>query len=166
LPTGKEATVYRATSLTKTLGFPPRNYEQLSEVLITGLVASLGDKSAKMVLRDIGLRVGEQLGRSLLADTDSTQLTMDDYTELVVKGLLVTQKAYPRLLRQKDSEVTYEQFNCLHEELACRMPRLVCDVLDEAVHDGLDRALKMKTTRLTCKGHGDASCRFRVVPQS
>lgn len=163
LPPGKKAKVYKVASLARTLGFPPRSYEQLSEALIMGLVSSLGEKSAKMVLRDIGLSVGERLGRSLLADTDSTTLTMNEYAKLVVNRLLVAQKTYPRLLRQRGSEITYEQFNCPYQELADRMPRLVCDVLDEAVHDGLDRALNVKTTRLACKGHGDPSCRFRVT---
>jgi predicted ArsR family transcriptional regulator len=162
-PSGKEVVVYRVASAARTLGFPPRNYEYLSEALITGLVSSLGEKSARMVLRDIGLKLGQQMGNSLLLHTDSTTLTMKEYGELVVKRLLATERTYPRVLSEGDSEIVYEQFNCPFQELANRMTGLICDDFDEAIHDGLDRVLNVKTIRLACKGHGDTSCRFRVV---
>jgi predicted ArsR family transcriptional regulator len=166
LPSGKEEVVYKIAPTARTLVFPPRNYEYLSEALISGLVSSLGEKSARLVLRDIGMRLGEQMGRSLLTNTDSVSLTMKEYGELVVKRLLASEQAYPRIVSQKDSELVYEQFNCPFQELADKMSGLICDVLDESVHDGLDKALNVKTIRLACKAHGDATCRFRVVPLS
>ena len=51
------------------------------------------------------------------------------------------------------------------KRLAAKMPGLMCDVMDEAVHDGLDRVLNVKTARLTCMGHGDAGRRFIVTPR-
>jgi hypothetical protein len=40
---------------------------------------------------------------------------------------------------------------------------LICDVLDEAVHERVDSDLgASKTTRLKCKGHGDSTCRYLV----
>ncbi len=164
LPSGKVAVVYGIAPSAQTLGFPPRKYEDLSEALITGLISSLGEKGARLVIRDIGLKLGEQMGHSLLNDSDSTALTLEQYSDVVIRGLLAAQSAYPEILNQNDSELVYEQFNCPFQELATRMPRLVCDVLDGAIHEGLDRALSVRTTRLTCKGHGEAGCRFRVVP--
>jgi predicted ArsR family transcriptional regulator len=164
LPSGRNEVVYRVTSSAKTLGFPPRSYDYLSEALINGLVSSLGEKSARVVLRDIGFKLGEEMGRSLLADTNSTKLTMKEYGQLVVANLLAAKRTYPQILSQKNSEIVYEQFNCPFQELADKIPGLLCDVLDSAVHDGLDRALGVSTTRYTCKGHGDSACRFRVVP--
>jgi len=164
LPSGKGEFLYKVASAAHTLVFPPRNYEYLSEALISGLISSLGEKSARLVLRDIGVRLGEQMGQSLLTNTDSAKLTMKEYGELVVKRLLASERTYPRILSQKDSELVYEQLNCPFQELADKMPGLVCDVLDDSVHDGLDRALSVKTIRLACKAHGDATCRFSVVP--
>lgn len=163
---GKETTFYRITPSARTLGFPPRNYEFLSEALITGLISSLGEKGARLVMKDIGLKLGEQMGHALLNDTDSTTLNMKEYGEFVIKGFLAAQSAYPQILNQNRSEILYEQFNCPFQELAARMPKMVCDVLDSAVHEGLDRALGVRTTRISCKGHGDDGCRFRVVPPS
>lgn len=165
LPSGKQAVVYGTAASARTLGFPPRKYENLSEALIMGLVSSLGEKSARLVLHDIGLKLGEQMGQSLLVNTDSPVLTMKDYGELVVKRFLSTQDTYPRILSEKSTEIVYEEFNCPFQELATKMPGLMCDVLDAAVHEGLDRALSVKTTRLGCRGHGDVACRFSVVPR-
>ena len=166
LPSGREEAVYRIARSAQSLVFPPRKYEGLSEALIEGLISSLGEESARLVIRDIGLKLGERVGHSLLANTASTELSMDGYAELVVGGLLRSQGAYPRVVSRKGSELVYEQYNCQFQELAAKMPGLMCDVMDEAVHEGLDRALKVKTTRLTCMGHGDVGCRFRVVPRN
>lgn len=165
-PSGRTAVVYRVASSARTLGFPPRNYEQLSEALIAGLASSLGEKSAKMILRDIGQKVGEEMGKSLLTNANSETLTMKEYGDLFVNGLMAAQHTYPRILHQGSSEIVYEQFNCPFQELADKMPGLICDVLDEAVHGGLDNALGVKSTKLSCRGHGAPTCRFRVVPAS
>lgn len=164
LRSGREVVVYRIASSSRTLGFPPRSYDYLSEALINGLVSSLGVKSARVVLRDIGFKLGVEMGRSLLANTDSKTLTMKEYGNLLIRDLLAAQRTYPRILSQKNTEIVYEQFNCPFQELAEKMPGLFCDVLDSAVHQGLDRALGVRTTRYACKGHGDSACRFRVVP--
>ena len=79
LPSGREVAVYRIASSARATGFPPRNYEQLSAALITGLVSSLGEKSARTVLYDIGLKVGKKMGESLLDKTGSTTLSMKEY---------------------------------------------------------------------------------------
>jgi len=163
-PSGREEMVYQIARSAQALGFPPRSYEELSQALITGLISSLGEKGARLVLRDIGLKIGEQMGRTLLVDTDSTELSMEEYANLVINGLFAAQGAYPRVVSRKASELTFEQFNCPFQELASKMPGLMCDVMDEGVHKGLDRALNVKTTRLSCMGHGDAACRFRVAP--
>ena len=103
LPSGREAVVYRIAPSAQMVGFPPRSYEGLSEALIRGLISSLGQRNARYVIRDIGLKLGEQMGRSLLTDTDSTTLTMKEYSELFVKRLLAAQNAYPQILSQKRS---------------------------------------------------------------
>jgi predicted ArsR family transcriptional regulator len=162
LPSGKETVVYRVASSARGLGFPPRDYEYLSEALVAGLVTSLGEKSARLVLRDIGLKLGEEMGKSVLANTDSPALSVKEYRELVLEGSRASKRTYPRVLSQGRAELVYEQFNCPFQELAGKMPGLMCDVLDLAVHKGLDKSLRTKTTRVTCKGHGDIGCRFRV----
>jgi len=164
LPSGREVVVYRVATSARALSFPPRSYEYLSEALVNGLVSSLGEKSARVVLRDIGQKLGEEMGHALLVNTDSNRLTMKEYGELVIKNLLAAQHTYPRILSQKSSEIVYEQFNCPFQELANKTPGLFCDVLDSAVHEGLDKVLNVRTTRYACKGHGDSACRFRVVP--
>jgi predicted ArsR family transcriptional regulator len=77
--------------------------------------------------------------------------------------LLAGMKIYPRVVSVGRGKVVYEERNCLFQELASELPGLVCDVLDEGMHEGLDRKLGVKTTRESCKGHGDPVCRFCVT---
>jgi predicted ArsR family transcriptional regulator len=143
--------------------FPPRNYMFLSESIFRGIARSLGPDSAKLVLHDIGIRAGEDLAQSLLVKSGGATIDPDAFVEHFVKGILNDVKAYPRLIKKTKDSVEYEQYNCPFQELADRYPGLMCDAMDEGVHEGLDRKLSLRTERILCKGHHDSSCRFRVT---
>ena len=155
--------IYRLTGTEKSVGFPPRNYMYLSESLINTLRVSLGEESARMLLRDMGIRMGENFGQGLISRTSSTKWDPSTYAEHFVKGLLGEMGFYAKVVSVGKYQITYEERNCLFEDLAVKYPGLICDILDIAVHEGIDKALGgMKTTRLACKGHQDSACRYRV----
>lgn len=160
---GKVTAAYRLTGIEKSVGFPPRKYEFLSEALLKSLVASLGEESARMVLRDIGVRIGEDAGSAVISSAHPSKWDPGAYAEHFVKRFLAEMKTYPRLVSVGPHRVVYEELNCPFQELAIKFPALVCDVLDEAVHEGIDAKLGVKSTRLSCKGHGDPVCRFCVA---
>lgn len=162
LPSGARSTVYSLAG-SRSVGFPPRNYEYLSRALIKSLVESLGEESARIVLHDMAERMGEELGDSFLSQGDGKQLSPSRYADQFVMHLLAGMKIYPRVVSVGRGKVVYEERNCLFQELASELPGLVCDVLDEGMHEGLDRKLGVKTTRESCKGHGDPVCRFCVT---
>lgn len=144
--------------------FPYRNYMYLSESLINTLRVSLGEESSRMLLHDMGILMGEDVGKGLISRTDSTKWDPDTYAEHFVKGLLEELHFYPKMVGAGRNQIVYEERNCLFEDLALKYPGLMCDILDVAVHEGIDKALgDMKTTRLACKGHGDPACRYRVA---
>lgn len=161
-PSGEEVRVFSVSLTAKSVGYPPRSYEYLSEALIIGLNDSLGAQSTKIVLRDIGLKMGEGIGRNLISKTDTRVWDPKTYAEFFVKRFLAEMKTYPRLVSTGRRKLAYEQLNCPFQELADKFPGLICDVLDEAIHEGIDRKLGTETTRLACKGHGDATCKFSV----
>lgn len=155
--------IYRLTGTEKSAGFPPRNYMYLSESLINTLRVSLGEESARMLLRDMGIRMGEDIGKSLISRTSSTKWDPDIFAKHFVKGLLEEMGFHAKIVRVGKHQIIYEERNCLFEDLAMKYSGLMCDILDVAVHEGIDEALgDMKTTRLACKGHGDPACRYRV----
>lgn len=163
LPNGKETTLYGLASTHKSIEVPPRNYLFLCDALINYLTVSLGDDAAKTVLRDMGIRIVEDIGHSLRSKTSFTEWAPRNYADVVIKGLLVDMQTYPKVIKVEEDRVIYQQKNCPFEELSVKYPTLMCDVLDEAVHEGLDKKLGgMKTVRLKCRAHGDPVCKFHV----
>ena len=160
-----KASLYYLSGEAKFLQYPPRGYQHLSEALITNLVESLGQNGARMILKDIGTRIGEDIGRNLISIASSTVWDPQMYADLYVNRFLRQMGTYPALRNIEEGKLVYEQSNCLFQELADKMPGLICDILDEAVHEGVDKALGVTTSRSACKGHGDPSCVFCVTWQ-
>jgi predicted ArsR family transcriptional regulator len=162
LHSGRVLRTYRVSGTAKYVGFPPRNYLYLSEALINCLRSSLGQDGARVLLRDIGIRIGEEVAHALDSRTKFATTDPDAYAQHFVNGFLAETGFQPKVVRLKRDHVVYQERNCLFEDLAVKYPRLVCDALDEGVHEGIDRLAGTKTMRLKCKGHGDAVCQYRV----
>ncbi len=162
LRSGKVVRNYRISAKSKSIGYPPRNYLYLSEALINSLRRSLGEDGARMLLRDMGIRIGGDVAQALVSRAKLTKWDPGTYAQHFVKGFLAEMGFHPKVVRVGRNQVVYQERNCLFEDLAVKYPGLVCDVLDEAVHEGIDRLGGMKTIRLKCKGHGDPICEYRV----
>jgi predicted ArsR family transcriptional regulator len=158
----KNARTYALTGVAKNVGFPPRNYLYLSESIINSLRESLGEDGARTLLRDIGIRLGENVGRTLASRTKSTKWAPSTYANLLVSSFLGEMGFKPEVVKVGRESVLYQEQNCLFEDLAIKYPGLVCDVLDEAVHEGVDKMSNTQTSRLKCKGHGDPVCEYLV----
>lgn len=163
LPSGRTVSIYSLTKTERSVGFPPRKYLELSEALINGIRKSIGEDGAKMLLRDIGLQIGEDVTHMLNSRVKAVEPGPESYAQHFVNGILEQMETRPRVVRVGRHEVIYEKRNCPFEDLAMKYPGLVCDILDEAVHESVDKKLgATKTVRLKCKGHGDSVCRYRV----
>ena len=81
LPSGK-VKLYSLTRNSRSLGYPPRGYQNLSESIISKLVESMGQEGARMILKDIGVGIGEDIGRDLLSRADSTRWNPKIYADL------------------------------------------------------------------------------------
>lgn len=158
----KKARTYRLTGISRSVGFPPRNYLYLSESMINSLRASLGEEGARMLLQDIGIRIGESAAESLVSRTGLTRWDPPTYSKHFVVGFLAEMGFHPEVVKLERRGLVYRERNCLFEDLATKYPGLVCDVLDKAVHEGIDKMAGTQTTRLRCKGHGDPVCEYSV----
>jgi predicted ArsR family transcriptional regulator len=165
LGSGRVIRTYRISGTPKSIGFPPRNYLYFSEALIRSLRSSLGEDAARVLLHDMGTRIGEDVAHTLASRTKLTTRDPSTYAQHL-SGFLAEMGFQPKVVRVGRDQVVYQEHNCLFEDLAAKYPALVCDVLDEAVHDGIDRLGRTQTTRLKCKGHGDAVCEYRVQWQA
>ena len=163
LSTGRKVLRYGITKTQKSVGFPPRRYVELSAGLINGIRRSTGEDGAKMILRDIGLRIGGDIVQTMNSRFNVAKWSPRTYSEYFVNAILAEMQTHPRILDVGKTKVMYEQLNCPFQELAASNPVLICDILDEAVHESVDSHLgASKTTRLRCKGHGDSTCRYLV----
>jgi predicted ArsR family transcriptional regulator len=153
---------YGLTGITRSVGFPPRDYLYLSESMINSLRASLGEEGARTLLQDIGIRIGENAAQSLASRTGQTGWDPPTYSKHFVAGLLAEMGFNPEIVKLEKRRLVYCERNCLFEDLAAKYPGLVCDVLDNAVHQGIDKMAGTQTTRLMCKGHGDPVCQYSV----
>lgn len=161
---GQVRTMYSLAATGVSIGFPPKNYLFLSAAIINGLRSSLGEDSARTLLYDIGLRIGEDLAHTLSSRTRLTSWGPQAYVDHFVKGLLQEMEAYPEVIKVGRRQAIYEQLNCPMQDLAAKYPGLMCDILDVAVRKGMDNKLGgMETKVLKCKGHGDSVCRFAVA---
>jgi predicted ArsR family transcriptional regulator len=84
------------------------------------------------------------------------------FKEYFVKEFLAQMGFYPKIVAFGKNHLVYEERNCLFQDLAIKYPGLVCDTLDEAVHEGLHKKLGTSVVRLKCKGHGDPVCMYRA----
>lgn len=116
-----------------------------------------------MILKDIGKGIGEDIGRNLISMTSSTKWNPQMYADQFVRHFLSEMGTFPSMRSMDASQLVYEQSNCLFQELADKFPGLICDTLDEAVHEGVDKVLGVETSRQACKGHGDSKCVFCVT---
>jgi predicted ArsR family transcriptional regulator len=153
---------YALTRVARNVGFPPRDYLSLSESIINSLRDSLGEDAARMLLQDIGFRIGEGAAQSLVSRTGLTKWDPPTYSKHFVAGMLGEMGFQPEVVKLEKRCLVYHERNCLFEDLAVKYPGLVCDVLDRAVHEGIDRMAGTTTTRLKCRGHGDPVCEYSV----
>lgn len=160
---GRKVYTYRLTGTSKAIGFPPRNYFYLSEAVINSLRGSLGESGARMVLRDMGIRMGEGVAQSFISRMKPAEWNPRTYASHFVNGFLAEMGFHPKVVKIDKDRLIYQEHNCLFEDLAKKYPGVICDVLDEAVHEGVDKLANTKTIRLKCKGHGDPFCQYSVT---
>lgn len=161
---GRPTTLYRFTGKRVEFDFPRRKYFVLAEALVTGIQRHLGEDKAKRVLRAIGLDVGSLIASDLTERRGVKNWTPKHFANFFVEGLLGEYGTQPEVVKVTAKRVVYREYNCIFQDLAVKYPKLVCDVLDEAFHDGLRRQMSpsMKSSRLRCMGHGDPYCEYAV----
>jgi predicted ArsR family transcriptional regulator len=150
-------------SIVKTLpstSFPKRQYQALSEYLISGMVEEFGVKKTNAFLKKIGIRTGEAAIRELESKHNIKSWSQKEYEKYVIGEYLEGEGAEPEVIETTTNKIVYRLHNCLFHELSTRMPEIMCDVLHESFHEGVSKAIgkDLRITRATCMGHGDPYC--------
>ncbi len=107
--------------------------------------------------------MGENVIREIESEHDVREWSPEAFTNFFVKGYLEEAGSEPTIVETSKNQILYRVHNCLFLELAVKMPETMCDILHEAFHEGVSKAMdgKGKIVRLTCMGHGDPYCEHR-----
>ncbi len=158
---GRPAMLYRASRHIASQSFPRRRFDFMAQLVLETYVDPVGEAEVSQTLRTKAQKLGESSIRNLKANAKPNGWTTEDFERVVVRGLFAEFGLDCEVVERTDREITYRAFNCPFLELAERMPRLVCDALDEGFHRGIDRAMGgVRTRRLACMGHGDPYCEY------
>ncbi len=162
--TGRPPVLYGVRQNRLIGGFPPRQYEILSELLFGIVVQSLGHEGARRRLYEAGRRVGEQLVETLERDSGMRVSDPESFVRLYLEGALAELGIRTVIVRRSEDLVQYRVFACPFQELALKYPDEICGYLDVGFHEGLTG--KMGTNagleRLACMGHGAPHCEYSV----
>jgi len=116
LRSGRVLRTYRVSGTARPIGFPPRNYLYLSEALINSLRSSLGQDGARVLLRDMGIRIGEEAAHALDSRTKLATTDPSTYAQHFVNGFLAEMGFQPKVVRVGRDHVIYQERNCLFED--------------------------------------------------
>lgn len=162
---GRPRAFYRVVKSTPSASFPRRQYQFLSEYLITSTIKVFGKTKGEAFLKNIGTKMGEAAIAKLEAEHDIKDWTPKAYEDYFVRGYMEKEGAEPEVVEASGNKLVYRFHNCLFSELSTKMPDIICDILHESLHEGVSRAMNrdMQMTRTTCMGHGDPYCEHICV---
>jgi len=160
---GRPALLYQASRHGSVPGFPVRKYELLANLALRTLVSELGEPRAKEVLR----AQGQEMGKSFLAQaaaSDPREWSPRTFEQEFVDGAMRSFGIATKVLTRTADTLVFRCYTCPFLEAAESLSELVCDSLDLGLHEGIDQGLGgVRTERLTCLGHGDPYCEYRMT---
>lgn len=165
---GRPRILYRATGKRVEVGFPARNYMQLSEVLIRALLANPNQEQMEEWLREVGRTYASSMANDAIRRAPEAKWDTRTFEKHVVEGLLKEWGWQPELTLASRDRLRYRCYNCLFKELAQKYPRVICDVLDNSLHKEMYKRLNpaIDWKKLKCMGHGDAYCEYLLTWKS
>ncbi len=159
---GRPAVRYRAVPHAW-VGFPERHFELLGEIALRALLESAGPDNTAAVLREKGVRLGEDMVQGIANRADLKEWSPEAFERLVLHGLFREFGVVGAVVARTPGDLTYRVFTCPFLELAEKMPGLVCDAVDAGFHQGIDQSMgQVATTKMACMGHGDPFCEYRL----
>ncbi len=157
---GRPKVYYRIAEEPTIVSYPKRRYLTLSSFMIKTLQRLIGSKRAGELLERVGRNMGESVIREIESKHDVKEWSPEAFIEFFIKGYLEEAGGEPEIVKMEKDRIVFRMHNCLFLELAVKMPETMCDVLHDAFHEGVTKAIggKAKIIRVTCKGHGDPYC--------
>jgi len=161
---GKPKAYFKVSDNPPLLTFPKRQYQNLSDVMMSSFKKALGEEDFKKALKEMGRQMGRDGINAAAKEHDVDQWTLRKYKEYYVNHTLADTVGEPEIVEDKGGKLVYRIYNCPLLELAVKYPLYVCTTLEEGQREGMLEATKGKLhiERPTCIAHGDRYCEFEV----
>jgi len=162
---GRPVVKYRVTRKPMSIEFPRRHYEILSEILLQGLIRTLGREGARTTLRHMGREFGTRLARDLTARYAVERWNMKALKRYFVELHLDEIGTLPEIVDATDRTLRFKMHNCLLSELAKHYPDLACDGFDCQLFEAFVKGTigKAEIEQVRCAAHGDPHCEYRIT---
>jgi predicted ArsR family transcriptional regulator len=115
---GRPTTVYHITGKNISVSFPQRDYFLLNQIIVGGLSSIMGVEATKDILLRVAVKAGFDYIENIAYDSGLERWTLDSFRRLFVEGLLGDMGTKPEVISQSESELIYQERNCLFFELA------------------------------------------------
>jgi len=161
---GRPKIYYKLAKKQISVEFPARNYILLASLLLEAIRQQLGEEGAKRLLQTAGVKRGREIVEELTTKLNVTKWTPQTFKSIFVDSYLAQIGVQPETVKLTSDKVVFREHSCQFLELALKYPELVCDVLDNAVQEGIGEALGgVKIAKTKCMGYGDDFCEYTAV---
>lgn len=161
---GRPAMRYHAARHARMPNFPSRQFELLAGIALRTLAEEIGAERAMVVLRAKGVEIGKAFVEGAAGRAGVDEWTPEAFQRVFVEGEMRTFGIATMTLSCGPRHLAFRCFSCPFLEVAEQNKELVCNSLDLGFHEGIDRALgDVQTLRLSCLGHGDPYCEYRMT---
>ncbi len=160
---GRPAMLYQAAKHVVTPSYPQRHYEIIAELALRELVNVLGEEKATEILYRKGIDIGLSIIGPAVSQLNVENWTPEEFERHFLGGLFKEFGVISEIRSKSKEELVFREYSCPFLELAERMPKFVCDALDNGFHESIDMTIgNTRTEKLACMGHGDPYCEYRM----
>lgn len=161
---GRPVVKYRVTRKPMSIEFPRRHYEILSQILLQGLIRTLGREKAKVTLRQMGRDFGANLARELSEKHGIQKWNMKALRKHLVEQHLNEIGAVPEIVEATDRSIRFRMHNCVLSELAKEHPDIVCEGFDDGLFEAAIKGTigTAEIEQARCIAHGDPYCEYVI----
>lgn len=158
---GKPRLYFEIVKGPRIISFPARHYAQVLDSTVTHLKSHMSPDEIKDFFKKVGRSSGLQIIKSLEESLEIKEWTLKEFKDAYVEKYMVELGAEPEVTDFND-QLAFRVHNCLVQELASKDPQIYCDIIDHAIHGGIQEGTKnrIEVQRLQCMGYGAPYCEF------
>ena len=160
---GRPRTLFRLSSNTTSLQFPPRQYQMLADLLMGVLSETLPKAELRERSRAIARANGRKLAEALVQRSGLARWKLSDLRKCFVEDHASEMGFAPEVIEETKSSLRYGLHNCLYLEMAKKHPDFLCEMDRPLLQTLLQKVgLQADAQQVSCMGRGATHCEYLV----